>query len=125
MEYNSVFGIDRAVTIPYDKNFCRTKAHYTNLYFGASLKALHHLANQKGYAFIGCNSAGNNAYFVRRDKMNEVVKELSLEEGYALSKARESRDKKGKLTYVTGRNRIEVIRGIPVYNILTEELESL
>jgi len=40
VEYNSVFGMDRAITVPYNPSFDRTEAHYTNLYFGASLKAL-------------------------------------------------------------------------------------
>ena len=40
VEYNSVFGKDSAITVPYDPQFDRTKAHYSNLYFGASLKAL-------------------------------------------------------------------------------------
>ncbi len=58
LEYNSVFGLDRSITIPYDKGFFRTKAHHSNLYWGASLKALYDLGKQKGYSFIGCNSAG-------------------------------------------------------------------
>ena len=125
IEYNSVFGIDRALTIPYRKDFNRTKAHYSNLYFGASLRALHHLANQKGYGFIGCTSAGNNAYFIRKDKLKDVVKEVSLEEGYVLSKVRESRDKNGNLTYITGEDRIKVIKGLPIYNVLTHQIEKL
>lgn len=125
IEYNSIFGLERPVTIPYDKDFNRTEAHYSNLYYGASLKALHHLANQKGYAFIGCNSAGNNAYFIRRDKLNKTVREVTLEEGYVLLKARESRDKNGSLNFVSGDNRIKIIRGMPVYNILIEQLEKV
>ena len=39
-EYNSRFGSERAVTIPYDPNFYRTEAHSSNLYFGASIRAL-------------------------------------------------------------------------------------
>lgn len=125
LEYNSVFGIDRAITIPYDKAFFRTNAHYSNLYFGASLRALQKLSKTKGYSFIGCNSAGNNAYFVRSDKLNAEVREISLEEGYVLSKARESRDKEGRLTHLTGPKRIETIKGMPVYNIDTEQVEKL
>jgi len=41
-----------------------------------------------------CNSAGNNAYFVRRDKINEVVREVDLEIGFVETKYRESRDRK-------------------------------
>lgn len=125
LEYNSVFGADRAITIPYDKMFFRTNAHHSNLYFGASLRALYQLSLDKGYSFIGCNSAGNNAYFVRNDKLNASVREVSLEEGYVLSKARESRDEHGKLTYLTGRERIEAIRGMPVYNTETGQIEEL
>lgn len=125
MEYNSVLGVERPITVPYDKNFHRTTAHYTNLYFGASLKALHYLANKKGYALVGSNSDGNNAFFVRRDKLNEVVREVALEEGYVLSKARESRDRNGKLTYMSGEKRLEVIRGMPVKNVITQQVEEL
>lgn len=125
LEYNSVLGIDRPITIPYDKDFFRTTAHYSNHYYGSSLRALHQLSTEKGYAFIGTNSAGNNAYFVRRDKLNENIREVSLEEGYVLSKYRESRDRDGNLSYLTGDARIEAIRGMPVYNIDTDRIEDL
>ncbi len=125
LEYNSVFGIDRAISIPYDKAFNRISARYSNLYFGASLRALHRLSESRGYAFIGCNSAGNNAYFIRKDKLNDAVREISLEKGYTLSKFRESRNKDGKLTHLTGNERLEAIRGLPVYNTDTNKLEDL
>jgi hypothetical protein len=57
-EYNSVLGIDKALTVPCERTFSRTKAHYSNLYWGASLRALHELSASKGYAFVGSNSAG-------------------------------------------------------------------
>ncbi len=124
VEYNSVFGLERPITIPYSKNFYRTKAHHSNLYYGASLKALHQLAASKGYAFIGCNSAGNNAYFVKREYLNETVREQSLEQGYVKSKFRESRNKYGRLSYLTGEERSRAIRGLPVYNVESEKMES-
>lgn len=124
MEYNSVLGIERAITVPYDKYYSRTKAHYSNLYYGASLKALHHLANQKGYAFIGCNSAGNNAYFIRRDKLNNIT-EVPLEQGYILSKFRESCDKYGNKTYIIGDGRLKMIQGMPVFNVESGQIEKL
>lgn len=125
LEYNSVLGIDRPITIPYDKSFYRTKAHYSNHYYGSSLRALYQLSKERGYSFIGCNSAGNNAYFVRNDKLNEHVREISLKNGYVLSKYRESRDQAGNLSYVTGKDRIDLIRGMPIYNIDTDQLETL
>src|SRR5258708_38333318 len=66
-EYNARFGPDRAVTTPYASNFVRSNAHYSQIYYGASLKALHLLAREKEYVLVGCNSAGNNAFFVRSD----------------------------------------------------------
>lgn len=125
LEYNSVFGIDRSITIPYDKVFRRTSAHYSNLYFGASLRAMSQLSARKGYSFIGCNAAGNNAYYVRKDKLNEVVEEKAVEAGYVVSKFRDSRNRKGELTHLTGKARIGAIRGMPVYNTVTEQIESL
>ncbi|MDP2673068.1 MAG: hypothetical protein Q8O84_04615 [Nanoarchaeota archaeon] len=124
LEYNSVFGIKRPVTIPYKKNFDRTKAHYSNLYWGSSLPALYLLSKEKGYSFVGCNSAGNNAYFVRKDKLGSL-KSLKPEEGYVLSKYRESRNKNGSLTYLSGEDRLEAIKGMPVFNVLTKRMEKL
>jgi hypothetical protein len=125
LEYNSIFGVERALTVPYNKSFWRTDAHYSNLYYGASLPALYQLSLKKGYRFIGCNSAGNNAYFIREDKLNGIVKETSLLDGYVLSKFRESRDKKGRLTHLAGDDRLHSIRGLPVYNINTNQIEDL
>jgi hypothetical protein len=48
------------------------------------------LARSKGYSLVGCNSAGNNAYFVRREMLNDAVAEVSLERGYVKSMYRES-----------------------------------
>lgn len=123
LEYNSVFGCDRAITVPYRADFQRGQAHHSNLYYGASLPALHDLATSKGYSFIGCNSAGNNAYFVRGDCLNESVTSVGLLEGYLESKFREGRDEEGGLTYATGKERAAAIRGLPVWNTRTENTE--
>jgi hypothetical protein len=125
LEYNSVFGADRAVTVPYDSSFHRTAAHNSNLYFGASLKALYRLAYEKGYAFIGCNSAGNNAYFVKKSALNDTVREVTLEQGYVSSKFRESRNSEGDLTHLSGADRLSAIRGLTVFNTDSGQLEKL
>jgi hypothetical protein len=124
LEYNSLFGFDRAITVPYNPSFNRTSAHFSNLYWGASLKALYGLSQERGYTFIGCNSHGNNAYFLRKDKVNDRVKEVSLEEGFVLSKYREARDKAGALTCLRGEERPKVIRGLPVFNIDSQMIEE-
>jgi hypothetical protein len=40
-------------------------------YYGASLKSLQLLAEQKGYYLVGCNMSGVNAFFVRKDLAGE------------------------------------------------------
>ncbi len=115
-EYNSIFGCREAVTIPYNQKFNRTLAHHSNLYFGASLQALCMLAEQKGYVFVGSNSAGSNAFFVRRDLSSNVLT-TDCQTGFVKSKARESRDKKGRLTFVSGDDRIKLIENLKVVDL--------
>ncbi len=124
VEYNSVFGDERAITIPYDPDFVRTKAHYSNLYYGTSLLSLCDLAEEKGYSFVGCNSAGNNAYFVKKTKMNGL-KPLSIKEGFVDAKFRESRNEKGELTFLSGSKKREAIKNIKVMNTRTNSIEFL
>ncbi|SKB93619.1 hypothetical protein [Daejeonella lutea] len=123
LEYNSNFGSERAVTVPYNPSFYRTDAHYSNLYWGASLRSLYELSRSRGYRFIGCNNAGNNAYFILEDYMNETVREVSLEEGYVSSKYRESRDEHGRLTYLDASERNDKIKGLSVINTTTQTPE--
>ena len=125
LEYNSIFGLERAITVPYDPHFVRSVAHPSHLYFGASLRAIYQLSKARGYAFVGCNSAGNNAYFVRHDKLNDVVREVALEDGYVCSKYRESRGSDGELSFLTGGQRLAVLQGQPVFNVITEQVEPL
>ena len=118
-EYNSVFGPKLAVSVPYRADFDRTQAHHSNLYFGASLAALCHLANQKGYAFVGSNSAGNNAFFVRSDCLAGLTP-LTAAEGYVESKFRESRDAAGRLSYLSGIERLRAIQDLPLVDVETD-----
>ena len=116
VEYNASFGARRAVTIPYDPLFVRSKAHYSNLYWGASLPAMVSLASRRGYAFVGTNSAGNNAYFVIRARLNGL-RELSAEEGYTRASFRESRDQRGRLTYLGLRQRLLLIADMSLWDL--------
>ena len=124
VEYNSVFGPKRKITVPYEKAFDRRIAHFSGLYYGASLSALDDLARTKGYSFVGCNSAGNNAYFIRSDCLGGF-KTLLPTDGYVESKFRESRDAKGDLTYLRGVERLEAIKGLPVVNVETGDQEVI
>jgi hypothetical protein len=118
VEYNSLFGGSRAVTVPYDSRFARFRAHWSGVYWGASLKALCVLAERKGYAFVGSNSAGNNAFFVRRDLVGPLPV-LTAEQGWVAARFREARDRRGRLTYGTREEAWSRIRDLPVVDVET------
>ena len=124
IEYNSLFGSERSITVPYQPDFMREQAHYSYLYFGASLPALYDLAFEKGYAFVGCNQAGNNAYFVKKEKLNGLPA-LSLKEGYVYSRFRENRNQEGVMSFVDGIDRRTLINGLPVISTKTNQEEYL
>lgn len=125
LEYNAVLGAQRAITVPYRPDFVRQQAHPSFLYYGASLGALIELGRCKGYRFVGCNSAGNNAYFVHGDAMTPALDELASSARFVESRFRESRDARGELDYLQGAARYQRIRGLPVVNTTTGELEAL
>ena len=124
VEFNGIFGKDRSLSVIYDKDFIRNNSHYSFLLFGSSIKSLYQLAEEKGYSFIGCNSGGNNAYFVRNDKLNDVVKSATLEQGYVESKYRESRDKNGNLSFLNKTQARMLLKGVDVYNTSTKLVEK-
>ena len=125
IEYNSVFGSDRKISVPYTPNFLRRNIHYSNLYFGASLAAMTHLAERKGYALVGVATAGGNAFFVRSDLVSDHFQQRSVAEVFNSSNCRESRDETGNLTYLTGEERLRAIKGLPVVNVETGKTENL
>lgn len=90
VEYNHRFGPTRSVTIPYDPGFVRRKSDASWLVCGASLAAIVGVAERTGMSFVGCNSFGNNAFFVRTDLVPEWLTTYSAEEGYVAGRFRES-----------------------------------
>ncbi len=123
-EYNNIFGAEKRVSIPYDEKFYRTEKHYSNLYWGASLGAFCSWAEQHDYYYMGSNSAGNNAFFVRKDCIDEkkVPAENSI---FTTSKYRESRDERGRLTYLRGIDRLKAIREMELVNLESNRIETI
>lgn len=119
-EYNSIYGFEKQVTVPYAPHFYRTDAHYSNLYWGASINALTSLAHSKGYALVGSNLAGNNLFFVRRDVMGSI-NELSPKEAHKVSQFRESRNKDGELTLLSFEERLLTIVDMPLVDVLNNQ----
>lgn len=117
-EYNAVLGATRAVSVPHDPAASRLRAHPTGLLWGCSLAALDHLARRKGYALVGCNAAGNNAYFVRADRLGglppRTVAEAFVESGF-----RDSRGPDGALTFLRGAARRAAIADARVVDVTT------
>lgn len=122
-EYNSIFGPDRKVTVPYSAGFTRGSAHYSHLYFGASLAAFTDIAERKGYVLVGGTSEGVNAFFVRADLIGPGLEARTAGEVYVRSKLREGRDREGGMTYHSWAQRQAEIAGLPVLNIETGEVE--
>lgn len=115
-EYNSIFGPIERISVPYSPSFIRTESHYSNLYYGASISALTELAKSKGYSLVGGNKAGNNVFFVRADLMGQLT-ECSPQDAYVESNFRESRDRKGKFSYLSMDHRLKLIKDLPMINV--------
>ena len=67
IEYNATFRPPYKVVQEYQP----ARGWASDNYFGASLQALEALGIRKGYALVGCNFAGSNAFFVRQDLSGE------------------------------------------------------
>ena len=115
-EYNSIFGNSLPITVPYDSNFRRTKAHFSNLYFGANLKAFQYLLEPSGYTYIGSSSSRINAFFVKKDLAMKFLGNLKKPD-FRPSHVRESRDEEGNLTFLSGHNRRMAIKNLEVVNL--------
>ena len=116
-EYNSLFGPERAVTVPYRPDFVREEAHYSCSYYGVSLRALEILGRKKGYSLVGSNSAGNNAFFVRDDLLREPLRRVSAADAYVKRSFREARNEEGKLLFPTFEEEAALIAELPLVEI--------
>jgi hypothetical protein len=116
-EYNARFGPDRALSTPYAPDFVRSNAHYSGIYYGASLKAMNLLAEQRGYSLVGCNSAGNNAFFVRKDLMVPPLSEKTVADAFVPSNFREARSRDGNLSFLTADEEKELLASMDLVDI--------
>ena len=124
-EYNSVLGADQAITVPYRADFDRRAAHFSWLYYGASLAALDFAAERKGYRLVGTNGAGSNAFWVREDVAGNLP-DLSPEKAYLPTKVRESRDPSGALSYMDPfQEGLRSMANLPVWDVRREQMTTL
>lgn len=124
VEYNPIFGPRDNVSVPRNDGFERSREHYSHLYWGASLGAFVYLMESRGFRFIGSNRAGNNAFFVKNAQVANLSNlelpstDLSL---YTDWRVRESRDKSGKLNFLSLEEAREEIEDLRVVNVETNE----
>ena len=124
IEWNSVFGARHSVSIPYDATFNRLHAHYSGLYWGASMRALETLGREKGYTMVGTNEIGNNLFFVRSDRLGRIPP-VNTKSAYVQSGFRDSRSPEGELTFLAGESRYEEIKNLPIIDLSTGDLTTL
>lgn len=123
-EYNSHFGPKARVSTPYDPAFVRDSAHFSKIYYGASIAALDSLAQLKGYSLVASNGAGNNLFFVRND-VRGPLPVLSCAQAYRRPVFREYHDERGNLTFEDFDTRLRHIGRLPVYDFVTKSIRSI
>lgn len=64
VEYNSAFGPERRLTVPYEPGFVLAASHPSRLAYGVSIAAWRALLESHGYRFVTVESCGVNAFFV-------------------------------------------------------------
>jgi hypothetical protein len=124
LEYNPYFGPSASVTIPYTESFNRTDYHYSNLCWGASLKAFVSLLSENNYTFVGTNLNNSNGFWVR----NDIFPQLGIEapsisdlSSYTQNNCRESRSREGSLTFLAGNDRLKIIEDCLLVNLENHE----
>jgi hypothetical protein len=120
-EYNSLFGSHKSVTSLYDPNFVIDKAHFSGLYWGASIAAFDYLARKKGYSLVGSNTTGNNIFFVRNDVVGEIPI-YTPAQAHVESQFRISRNPDGSLSFLDQQAGLAVIADMSLYEVDTDKI---
>ncbi|QTN24260.1 hypothetical protein HZ992_04475 [Rhizobacter sp. AJA081-3] len=123
-EYSSQFGPNAEVSTPYDPTFVRDQAHFSKIYYGASISALTALAARKGYSLVAANSAGNNVFFVRSDLLGPL-KVLKPQQAYRRAQFREFHDENGQLTFDDFEARLRKISHLPLHDLKTGQVARI
>src|ERR1700722_569708 len=123
-EINGVFGDLRAISVPYRPDFQRMDGHYSGQYFGCSIEAARRLCSRKGYSFLGTNTNGVNAFFVRDDLAPPILAAIEDVRSWA-PRHRDSRNHDGKLDFTRGLARYDLVADMPVVDLDTNVLVPL
>ena len=113
-----MFGSEKNVTTIYDDQFDINKAHFSGLYWGASIGAFNYLAEQKGYSLVGSNTAGNNIFFVRNDVLGDIPV-YTPQKAHVKSQFKISRNQEGNLSFLENEDSLKLIEDMPLYEVDT------
>lgn len=126
VEYNAVFGSIRAVSIPRNDKFDRFSAHFSGLYYGASLRAFVNLLESRGYIFLGTNRVGNNAFFIKQNfRENFKITIPANLKDCVDWRVRDSRDRDGRLSYLNKNDRVDIIGDLPLQEVPAGKLINI
>jgi len=86
VEYNSVYGPKKPLTIEYKDDFVLSKAHASHLYYGVSVGGWKNFFKKHGYQFITVDQSGVNAFFVNPSEFGAEflnnIKGVDFQENY-------------------------------------------
>ena len=80
LEYRTVWGPERSVTVPYRPDFVGEHVGGGLDYAGASLPAFVKLGRRKGYRLVGCERLCFNAFFLREGGGEDLFPEIPTSE---------------------------------------------
>lgn len=123
-EYNALFGSYETVSVPYRNDFYRGNAHFSNIFYGASLGAFAYLAKKKGYHLVCTSILGNNAFFIR-DDIPSTLPEVSVSEAYKKALFREAKDNHGKLIFPSDEKARAMIGDMEVIDVISSQMKKV
>ncbi len=88
LEYQDIWGPDKAVTVPYQPDFVAECGEFGPDYCGASLAAFVKLGKEKGYRLVGCNRYGFNAFFIRSGIGEDILPEIPVSQCFTHPKVK-------------------------------------
>ena len=119
VEYNPLFGSNLSITIPEDDNFDRNKNN--KLFYGASLRAMIDLLDQKNFFFIGANKACNNGFFINnkyKSNFSDIkINNLKKYTNFTFRELKKNSVKENAISYL-----VNLIDHFEIYNLKSKKI---
>jgi len=119
VEYNPLFGSNLSITIPEDDNFDRNNNN--KLFYGASLRAMIDLLDQKNFFFIGANKACNNGFFINnkyKSNFSDIkINNLKKYTDFTFRELKKNSVKENAISYL-----VNLIDHCEIYNLKSKKI---